>query len=266
MSVVLVTGCSSGFGLETAVGFAKRGDTVVATMRDLDRDGPLRARLAEEQVSAEMRQLDVVNASSRTSLVEGVLRDFGAIDVLINNAGVSQLGPAEEIDEEFHRTLFETNYWGPFELMRLALPSMRKRRAGRIVNLTSTGAIDCVPWMGVYCASKHALDAVGAAMDNELKGFGVRVVGVLPGPYGTALARNMPDDPQSTGYGDYFTAGREYFDKLLHRRSDTSPVVEAVIDAATDPEPPPRTLVGVTRPGTADIGAAMNILHAELRG
>ena len=137
MSVVLITGCSSGFGLEAALAFARRGDTVYATMRDLARADRLTGRADAEGLHLELLALDVDDDASVSAAVDEVEATHGAIDVLVNNAGVSHKGPVETIDIDQARALMETNLWGAVRTMRAALPAMRARAHGVIVNVTS---------------------------------------------------------------------------------------------------------------------------------
>src|SRR3954471_12054947 len=127
MSVVLITGCSSGFGRAAALAFAARGDDVVATMRN-----PAKADGLGDVDRVTVDRLDIVDADSRAAAVARTLDRFGRVDVLVNNAGVSALGPAEEIPEHVMRAQFETNFFGPFALMRELFPSMRANDTGRI--------------------------------------------------------------------------------------------------------------------------------------
>lgn len=265
MSVVVVTGCSSGFGLGIAVGFAKRGDQVIATMRDSSKSERLREELTSAGVSAEIRELDVIVPESRESLVESVLGDFGQIDVLVNNAGIASLGAIEDTPDEVARDIFETNYWGPLELTKLVLPSMRERRSGRVVNVSSIGALMLSRWQGPYCASKHALDAMTATLDLELEPFRVRVLSVLPGTYGTDITENAalvapPDSP----YGSAARESHSRWQELLGSVRDLTPVVDAVIELATAEDPSARRFVSGSGGPFAELISAAVEAHEAL--
>jgi NAD(P)-dependent dehydrogenase (short-subunit alcohol dehydrogenase family) len=252
MAVVLITGCSSGFGRATAFGFAARGDQVIATMRDPHRATAPGGR-AEELVGVDgitIAQLDVADPASRTAAIESALAAFGKVDVLVNNAGVSALGPAEEIPDDVMREQFEINFFGPYLLMRDLLPSMRANNTGRIVNVTSIGALTGTGFYSHYCATKHALDAISRGMDIELQQFGIRVTTVVPGGFSTSMADNLIRTEQpDTMYPRFAVTLQSYFDRL-EGKTDLSPVVEAIIAAANDPEPRARYLVGS---GTAEM-------------
>jgi len=253
MAVVLITGCSSGFGREAAKGFAARGDQVVATMRDPERalaPGG-RAEGLDDVDGIVVDQLDIVDDASRRTAVERTLDRFGRIDVLVNNAGISALGPTEEIPDEIFRGQFETNFFGPWELIKLVLPSMRANHTGRIVNVTSIGAQMTSGFYGAYCATKHALDGLSAGLDIELQQWGIRCVTVVPGGFTTSMADNRIKDamkPDSI-YAQGVKAIAAY-EQRIQGKPDLSPVVEAILAAADDPDPKMRYLVGT---GTAEL-------------
>jgi NAD(P)-dependent dehydrogenase (short-subunit alcohol dehydrogenase family) len=246
MSVVLVTGCSSGFGRAAALAFAQAGHTVVATMRN-----PAKAAGLDGQAPGlEVAQLDVTDPASRARAVDQAIERHGRIEVLVNNAGVSVLGPAEEIPEEVARDLFETNFWGPYALIREVLPGMIEAGTGRIVNVTSIGALLSSGFYSVYCATKHALDALSLGLDIELQQFGIRCVTVVPGGFNTAIAANRVDtDRPDTRYRRAAPAIRA-FEERIAPRTDLSPVTAAILEAATADQPRARYLVGE---GTTDL-------------
>jgi NAD(P)-dependent dehydrogenase (short-subunit alcohol dehydrogenase family) len=235
----LITGCRSGFGRAAAIGFAERGDDVVATMRDTGKAAGL-----GDVEGIVIDRLDVVDSESRAAAVAGTVERYGRIDVLVNNAGVSALGPAEEIPEQVMRDQFETNFFGPFALMREVLPVMRANRTGRIVNVTSIGALMTSGFYSDYCATKHALDAISLGMDIELQQFGIRVATVVPGGFTTSMVSNLIDTQRpDTIYPRYAKTLEEYKGRMSGKE-DLSPVTDANIAAATDPQPKARYLIG----------------------
>lgn len=187
MTVALVTGCSSGFGLLTAVELARRGDTVFASMRDVARRGPLDDALAASGASAEVLALDVTDQASVEAAVGAVLAHAGHLDVVVNNAGVAAGGSVEELSFDELEAVFATNVLGPLRVTRAALPSMRARGRGHIVNVTSIAAFVAPPFMGAYAASKHAADALGEALAAEVAPFGIHVTNVAPAAYNTPM-------------------------------------------------------------------------------
>ncbi|HMN80467.1 MAG TPA: SDR family oxidoreductase [Burkholderiaceae bacterium] len=238
--VVLVTGCSSGFGEAIATGFQKAGYTTVASMRNVDA-----ATSALRTCGAEIVALDVTRDESRKAVVDDVIRRHGRLDVLVNNAGVSGRGPVEDIPLEMLRSVMETNFFGPFALTQLVLPHMRRQKSGRIVNVTAIGALLCTPFLSAYCASKHALDAVGAALDVEARALGIRTTSVLPGQFKTAIGAKGKTAEYGAAYRPVADILAEQFkQRAAEAPSDLSAVVNAVMEAATAADPKPRYVVG----------------------
>jgi NAD(P)-dependent dehydrogenase (short-subunit alcohol dehydrogenase family) len=249
MSVVLITGCSSGFGLEAALAFARRGDTVYATMRKLAKAGRLRERADAEGLQIELLALDVDDDASVSAAIDEVESSHGAIDVLVNNAGVGYEGPVETIDIDNARALMETNLWGAVRTMRAVLPAMRARASGVIINVTSAAArVPGTAYNGWYGASKHALSALSEAMVMELDGFGVRVACIEPGFFSTEIGRNSAVR-RSTDATDPYATDQAWLADFYEKSVDGSggdPVVvaETIVQAADDPATPLHNLVG----------------------
>ena len=162
---------------------------------------------------------------------------FGRIDVLINNAGITARGAFEDTPEDLWRAIFETNLFGPLELIRLVLPVMRQQGAGRIINVTSVAAVLKTPLLAAYAASKHALDTASAALDIETRSFGVRVASLMPGPFKTSLPQNSLNRDASLPYAAISKHFCETFDAMEAKGpEDLTPVVNAALAAATDPD------------------------------
>jgi NAD(P)-dependent dehydrogenase (short-subunit alcohol dehydrogenase family) len=243
MSVVVITGCSSGFGEAIALGFARRGARVITSLR---RTEDASARLKEAIAPSDIVKLDVTNEASRAEFVRDVLGRHGRIDTLVNNAGMSFYGSIEDTSDELARRIFETNYFGPLALMRAVLPVMRAQQGGRVVNVTAIGVFLPTALLGVYSASKSALDAVSAAADLEGRPFGVRVPSVLPGQFNTAIAHKSPKPVVTEAYAGIAAAlDRHRTAHAADFQSDYSQVVDAVIAAATDELPQTRYLAGI---------------------
>lgn len=252
MAVVLVTGCSSGIGRALALGFLARGHDVVATMRRPQDggDGVLRELAADPTCAVSLAALDVTDPASRRAAVDTVLARHGRIDVLVNNAGVLDVGAVEDSSQDATRRIFETNYFGPVALCRAVLPPMRKQGSGRIVNITAIGAVLSTPFLGSYCASKHAMDALTACLDLEVRPFGVRVSSVLPGSFRTAIADHEMDASDGPAYADRAGTFRAGFrSRIAQAPEDLSELVERTVEAATTAEPRARYVVGT---GAAD--------------
>jgi NAD(P)-dependent dehydrogenase (short-subunit alcohol dehydrogenase family) len=250
MSVVVITGCSSGFGLETALAFARRGDTTYATMRDLSKPGGLVERAEAENLAVELACLDVTDEQSVTAAIAAIEESHGAIDVLVNNAGIDYTGPVETTDLSLARAVMETNFWGPVRTIQATLPAMRKKGAGTIINVSSVvSRLPGTPYGSWYSASKHALNAVTDSLHIELEGFGVRVVSIEPGFFATAIGRNARGRTvQRAATPDDYAEDEEwlaaFFEQGASGGGDPADVAHAVVRAATDPTVAVHSLVG----------------------
>ena len=182
MTLVLVTGCSSGIGLATAVEFARRGCSVVATMRDLGRSGALRDALTAAGSQADVRVLDVAADESVSSAVTSIEADHGGIDVVVSNAGLGIDGTTEELTLDDFRTSFETNVLGSVRLLHAVLPAWRARSGGRFVAVSSTAGVLGTPFNDAYCASKFALEGLLESLHPVAAVQGIFISLVEPGP------------------------------------------------------------------------------------
>jgi NAD(P)-dependent dehydrogenase (short-subunit alcohol dehydrogenase family) len=238
MNTILITGCSSGFGLETARHFLNRGYRVVATMRTPREDVlPASDRL-------KVLALDVTDAGSIARAVEAA----GPIDALVNNAGVGLLNAVEGVSMEAVREVFETNTLGTIAMTQAVLPQFRARGAGVIVNVTSSVTQRPLHLLSVYTASKAAVNAFTESLALELDPFGVRARLVIPGrapetAFGAnARARMGMDVPEAyAGLAAQVFARFQQSTEELTRASD---VAEAVWRAVTDPSCPMRLPAG----------------------
>ena len=200
MSCVLVTGCSSGIGLETALGLGRAGHSVYATMRKPERDHLLRETIDREKLPVSILALDVDSDEAVAETVATVRSKAGFIDALVNNAGIERLGSIEELPFEAFRATMETNYFGSLRCIRACLPDMRRRRSGCIVNVSSvSGRIACSP-LSPYAASKFALEALSEALAQEVKPFNIRVAVVEPGIIDTPMARRIAESLVDSRY------------------------------------------------------------------
>jgi len=236
MNTVLITGCSTGFGRETAAYFLEQGWGVVATMRD-----PLASTLpASERLR--VLPLDVTDAGS----IAAAIADTGVIDVLVNNAGIGWLNVVEGTSMEMVRRIFETNTFSAVAMMQAVLPGMRERRSGVIVNVTSSTTIKPLPLLSIYRASKAAVSALTESAALELAEFGIRARVVVPGAApGTSFSSTAR--AQITASGGFPDAYASFAQQTLaamqqHQASaevtTAQNVAEAVFRAATDPDCP----------------------------
>lgn len=193
---VVITGCSSGFGLAAAVAFAERGDHVVATMRNLGRRDELDAALADASGGAadnvEVVAMDVDDDGSVRSTLAEVVGRIGPVDVLVNNAGIGgRGGPIEELTDEDWLAVLGTNVLGAVRTSRAVLPTMRERGKGSIVNVSSmAGRLPGSAMLAPYAASKHAVCSFSDSLWAEVEDFGVAVHCIEPGWFATSIVDN----------------------------------------------------------------------------
>lgn len=180
--VWLITGCSSGFGHEISIAALDRGDTVVATARDISKLSDLSAR------HALIYQLDVTWSEYQIqSTIDAILRDTGRIDILVNNAGYILAGGIEECSREEVEAEFQTNVFGQLNIIRAVLPSMRAAMSGVVANLGSIGGWRGTPAAGIYCATKACASIIAESLRSEVKQLGIQVTAVEPGYFRTAF-------------------------------------------------------------------------------
>ena len=187
---ILITGATTGIGRHAALHLARRGHRVIASGRREDALATLRAEAAREQLTIETLTLDVTSASSISAAVESVdaLTAGRGLDALVNNAGYGQFGTVEELSDADVRKQFETNVFGLLALTRAFVPAMRARGAGRIVNVSSVGGQLSFPLCGAYHATKYAVEAFSDSLRLEMRGFGVGVSIIEPGPIRSEFA------------------------------------------------------------------------------
>jgi NAD(P)-dependent dehydrogenase (short-subunit alcohol dehydrogenase family) len=182
--VWFITGTSSGFGRSIAEEVLARGERVVATARRSDTVADL-AESGGDRVLA--LPLNVLDAEQRRQAVDAAVERFGRIDVLVNNAGRTQVGAVEETTEDELRALFELHFFAPAALTAAVLPIMRRQGSGAIVQMSSVGGQVTAPGFGAYCATKFALEGLSQTLADEVAPFGIRVLIVEPGAFRTSL-------------------------------------------------------------------------------
>ncbi|SHH01693.1 SDR family oxidoreductase [Flavobacterium defluvii] len=207
--VVLITGGSSGIGKSIGEFLHAKGFVVYGTSRNpekvLNSVFPLVA-------------LDVRNVDSIKTAVNKIIATSGRLDIVINNAGVGITGPLEEIPTEEIRNNFETNFFGPIEVMKAVLPQMRKQNSGLIINITSIAGYMGLPYRSVYSASKGALELITEALRMEVKSFGVEITNVAPGDFATNIAAGryhapvIKDSAYEKVYGDILATMNDHVD------------------------------------------------------
>lgn len=250
MPRVLITGCSSGFGLLTAVELATRGHDVVATVRHLDRDASLRAACHDAGVEVHVVELDVHDDASVARGVDAAVAALGGLDVVVNNAGIEVRGPVDLVSDAEVRVQFETNVFGLLRVVRATVPHLRSSPAGVVVNVSSIAGVIARPFAGIYAASKHAVEAISEAMHFELGLSGIRVHTVQPGQFPTGLAANTVTASAFTPDHDGYWTIAEQLESRAKGLSggdeapDPALVARTIADVMADPQAPLRTPVG----------------------
>jgi NAD(P)-dependent dehydrogenase (short-subunit alcohol dehydrogenase family) len=238
----LVTGATSGFGRTIVDAALERGDAVVATSR---RTEGLEDLAGHER--ALVTRLDVTDPAGRAATVAAALERFGRIDVLVNNAGRTQVGALEETTDEELRSLFELHFFAPAALTRLVLPIMRAQGGGAIVQMSSVGGQVTAPGFGAYCATKFALEGLTETLQAEVAPFGIHTLIVEPGAFRTGLFRPGAAyfSDEMAEYADTVGPTRAYVrDGHQGQPGDPVKAAEAIITALEADEPPLRLVLG----------------------
>ncbi|MEH0985115.1 SDR family NAD(P)-dependent oxidoreductase [Micromonospora sp. CPCC 205556] len=249
---VLVTGTSTGIGLEIALGCARAGWRTVATMRDLGRADRLRAAADAAGVAdlIDVRRLDVADADSAAAAVAETVAAYGRLDAVVNNAGAGHLGTLEQETVDDVRAVMEVNFFGVLHVSRAALPHLRASR-GRLVSVTSVGGVIGQPFNEAYCAAKFAVEGFMESLAPVAASVGVTVAVVEPGAVASEFVANIGIDRDRAlaQAGVYAPALRAYLDRAggafaaAQSSADAATVVVAVV---TGPTPPPRTQTSTT--------------------
>ncbi|MBE0689577.1 MAG: oxidoreductase [Anaerolineae bacterium] len=226
--IVVVTGVSSGIGRATAEKFAKRGCQVFGTVRDVTKAQPIPGVVLVE--------MDIRDEASVRRGIQTVITQAHRIDVLVNSAGVTLLGSAEETSIAEAQALLDTNVLGILRTAQAVLPHMRAQRSGRIVNVSSVLGFLPAPYMGLYAASKHAVEGLSETLDHEVRQFGVRVVLVEPSFTKTRLDANAPHAAtRISAYDRERDTVVHAIQKNIKAAPEPSDVATTIIDAALDP-------------------------------
>ena len=257
--VWFITGASSGFGQAIAATALDRGDRVVATARRTD----ALEHLDRERVLPVA--LDVTRPEDREAAVRQAVERFGRIDVLVNNAGRTQVGAVEETTDDELRALFELHFFGPAALTRLVLPLMRRQGGGAIVQMSSVGGQVTAPGFGAYCATKFALEGLTETLRDEVEGFGIRTLIVEPGAFRTGLFRRdaayesaaMPEYAPTVGATRDYVRGNHGT-----QPGDPAKAASAILAALDAPDPPLRLVLGADAIG--NVRNRLGRLAAEL--
>ncbi|WP_192349978.1 SDR family NAD(P)-dependent oxidoreductase [Algoriphagus sp. Y33] len=240
---IFITGASRGFGRIWTEAFLKRGDNVVATVRNLD---ALTALTKEFPSNLLVLKLDVTDKKSSFEAIEAAKSHFGIIDVLINNAGFGHIGAVEELNEQDVRAQFETNVLGSLWTIQAVLPIMREQNSGQIIQLSSALGLNTVSLMGLYSAAKFAVEGLTETLAGEVSGFGIKVTILEPGGFSTdffgtnslALSESIPA---------YEGIRRDFYEHANDQDSGKpEATVQAILSLVDSENPPLRLLLGKT--------------------
>jgi NAD(P)-dependent dehydrogenase (short-subunit alcohol dehydrogenase family) len=238
--VWMITGSSSGFGRAIADAVLARGDRLVATARRVE----ALADLADHE-RAHVVGLDVTDPAGREAAIAEAIERLGRIDVLVNNAGRTQVGAVEETTDDELRFLFELHFFAPAALTRAVLPHMRRQGGGAIVQMSSVGGQVTAPGFGAYCATKFALEGLTETLRDEVAGFGIHTLIVEPGAFRTGLFRPGAAylSEAMDEYADTVGPTREYVQQGDGTQPGDPAKAAAAILTALDADTPPLRLV-----------------------
>ena len=272
--VVLITGTSSGFGRVIAETLARKKYHVFATMRDIKgRNAVVAREIAElakhESLSLQTLELDVTNDSTVEPAVSKVVLQSGRIDVLVNNAGYGVMDLAETVTTAQAQRQFDTNFFGVLRMNRAVLPTMRRQKSGLLLHVSSGGGRLVIPGMGLYCASKFAMEALAEVYRYELASQGIDSVVIEPGAYATPIMAKLEkgEDPKrKTGYGEMAEVPEKLKAKIGSSRANPQEIADAVLQIIETPagQRHLRYRVGPGGPGVQRINAVTDEVQAQM--
>ncbi len=272
--VVLITGTSSGFGRLIAETLARKNFQVFATMRDLSGRNAAAAReIAElakrESLSFEPLELDVTEDTSVERAVSKVTMKCGRIDVLVNNAGYGIVDLAESVTMAQAQRQLDTNFFGVLRMNRAVLPVMRRQGSGLLLHVSSGAGRLAIPGMGLYCASKFAMEALAETYRYELAALGIDSVIIEPGAYATPIMQKLErgEDPgRKAGYGEMAKVPERLQAKIASSRSNPQEIADAVLQIIETPagQRQLRYRLGPGGPGVERINALTNEVQAQM--
>lgn len=260
-----ITGASRGFGRIWAEAALTRGDQVAATARNLADVADLAGRFGDAVLPL---ALDVTDPEQVRRAVAQAHAHFGRLDVVLNNAGYSLVGTAEEASVQEVQAMFDTNFFGALRVIQAALPLLRQQGSGHILGVSSTLGLVTVPLIGFYCASKWAFEALHESLAQEVKPFGIKVTLIEPGAYATEFG-SPASLKMATGMEEYAGLRQQVFGHLLStERGDPQATAAAVLKIADEENPPLRFILGngglpMVRAAYADRLAAWEAWQAD---
>jgi NAD(P)-dependent dehydrogenase (short-subunit alcohol dehydrogenase family) len=252
--VAVVTGSSSGIGFETSLLLARNGIYTYATMRNQSKSEEILTYVRKDNLPLKTLHLDVTNEKSILDAIKKIIAEKGRIDILVNNAGYSLLGPLEQLQINEIKEEFETNFFGIIKLIQSVLPTMRKQRYGRIINISSLAGRIGFPFSSAYVSSKFALEGLTESLGYEIQNFGIHVILIEPGVIRTNFLNSMKlgknvitsqnDSNINLPYTEMIQKRVSAFKPRFEKGSSPIEVAEVVLEAATSQDPKPRYLVG----------------------
>jgi NAD(P)-dependent dehydrogenase (short-subunit alcohol dehydrogenase family) len=246
--VAVVTGSSSGIGLETALLLARSGFQTYATMRNLKKSQNITELANVENLPLTVIQLDVDDDRSVKDAISQIVTENKRIDVLVNNAGYGLFSPIEDVTLGQVKKQFETNFFGVVRVTKEVLPIMRKHREGTIVNVSSGAGRVGIPVLSAYAATKFALEGFSESMRYELKEWGITIVIIEPGAIKTKVFENVKTGDirsrSESPYAGLIERASNGFGKMMDNSSSPKLVAEAILNAITSKEPEIRYVVG----------------------
>jgi NAD(P)-dependent dehydrogenase (short-subunit alcohol dehydrogenase family) len=272
--VVLITGTSSGFGRLIAETLARKNYQVFATMRDVNGRNSTAARelreiAARESLSLQTLELDVTKDFSVESAVSKTVLQCGRIDVLVNNAGYGIMDLAETVPLAQAQRQFDVNFFGVLRMNRAVLPAMRRQGSGLLLHLSSGAGRLAIPGMGLYCASKFAMEALAEVYRYELASLGIDSVILEPGAYATPIMDKLErgEDPgRKTGYGEMAQVPEKLKAKIGSSRANPQEIADIVLQIIETPAGQGllRYRVGPGGPGVQRINALTDEVQAQM--
>ncbi|MDO9486341.1 MAG: SDR family NAD(P)-dependent oxidoreductase [Actinomycetota bacterium] len=235
--VWFITGASRGFGRSWTLAALERGDRVAGTARDLSAVADIAAKYRDAFLPL---QLDVTNRERAFAAVQQAHEYFERLDVVVNNAGYGHFGYVEEITEDDVRSQLETNFFGALWITQAAIPIMREQGAGHIVQISSVGGVAAFPGIGMYNASKWALEAMSEALSQEVAGFGIKVTIIEPAGFDTDWSGDSAAHSGALPHYEAFRAARVAARRQTPPAEATNAALFAVVD---DKQPPLRLLL-----------------------
>jgi len=247
--VAIVTGSSSGIGLETSVSLAQNGFLTYATMRNLDKSSIIKTAADNESLPIKVVQLNVADDRMVNNAIQAIVSEAGRIDILVNNAGYGLVGAFEDlsIDDEI-KNQYETNVFGLMRVTQAVLPIMRRQKSGIIVNVSSGAGLFGYPGGSAYVSTKFAVEGLSESMAYELEPFGIKVVLIEPGFIKTNFANAMvlakkAQDPSSP-YSEMMQRIQANSNEMAKNASSVDVVSKAILEAVKSKSPNLRYLVG----------------------